>query len=136
QMRSYHGTTSTVLRDITQLAERFDEHGRALATAAEVIESSNHRTEQSIGERRSSMEALVGHLDGKAQELDQRLMRFATLLKDSFEAAEARAREIAQVIAESAAEGSSAITSQYELVRSTSEEERRRTGETLRSVYE
>ena len=48
QMRSFHGTTSTVLRDITQLAERFDEHGRALATAAEVIESSNHRTEQSI----------------------------------------------------------------------------------------
>ena len=82
------------------------------------------------------MEALVGHLDGKAQELDQRLMRFATLLKDSFEAAEGRAREIAQVIAESTAEGSRAITSQYELVRSTSEQERQRTGEALRGLYD
>src|SRR5437763_5039182 len=63
-------------------------------------------------------------------------MRFATLLKDSFEAAEARAREIAQVIAQSSAEGSGAIASHYELVRSSSQEERQRTGEALRGLYE
>jgi hypothetical protein len=136
QINSFHGVTSNVLREITAVAEQFDEHGRALASAAELIDGSNRRTEQALAERSGSMETLVGHLDGKAQELDQRLMRFATLLKDSFEAAEGRARDIAQVIAESTAEGSRAITSQYELVRSTSQEERQRTGEALRGLYE
>jgi len=136
QIESFRGVTSNVLREITAVAEQFDEHGRALASAAELIDGSNRRTEQALAERRGSMENLVGHLDGKAQELDQRLMRFATLLKDSFEAAEGRARDIAQVIAESTAEGSRAITSQYELVRSTSQEERQRTGEALRGLYE
>jgi apolipoprotein A1/A4/E domain-containing protein len=136
QINSFHNITGNVLREITAVAEQFDEHGRALASAAELIDTSNRRTEQTLAERRSSMEGLVGHLDGKAQELDQRLVRFATLLKDSFEAAEGRAREIAQVIAESTAEGSRAITSQYELVRSTSEQERQRTGEALRGLYD
>src|SRR5712692_8890339 len=136
QINSFHNITGNVLREITAVAEQFDEHGRALASAAELVDTSNRRTEQTLAERRSSMDALVGHLDGKAQELDQRLMRFATLLKDSFEAAEGRAREIAQVIAESTAEGSRAITSQYELVRSTSEQERQRTGEALRGLYD
>src|SRR5229473_1214065 len=136
QINSFHNITGNVLREITAVAEQFDERGRALASAAELVDTSNRRTEQTLAERRSSMDALVGHLDGKAQELDQRLMRFATLLKDSFEAAEGRAREIAQVIAESTAEGSRAITSQYELVRSTSEQERQRTGEALRGLYD
>src|SRR5262249_42332503 len=136
EIRAFHGMTSNVLREITDLAQQFEDRGHALASAAELIDSSNRRTEQVVVERRGAMEALVGHLDGKSQELDQRLMRFATLLKDSFEAAEARAREIAQVIAESTAGGSRAITSQYELVRSTSEAERQRTGEALRNLYE
>ncbi len=136
QINSFHNITGNVLREITAVAEQFDERGRALASAAELVDTSNRRTEQTLAERRSSMDALVGHLDGKAQELDQRLTRFATLLKDSFEAAEGRAREIAQVIAESTAEGSRAITSQYELVRSTSEQERQRTGEALRGLYD
>src|SRR5207244_722596 len=64
------------------------------------------------------------------------LMRFATLLKESFEAAEARARDTAHVIAESTAEGKRTISAQYELVRTSSEEERRRTGEVLRALYD
>jgi Apolipoprotein A1/A4/E domain len=135
-IQAFHGVSGNVLREITAAAEQFEHHGNALASAAELIDTSNRRTDQVVAERRDAIESLVGHLDGKAQELDQRLMRFATLLKDSFEAAEARARDIAQAIAESTADGSRAIASQYDLVRSTSEEQRQRTSEALRSIYE
>jgi hypothetical protein len=79
---------------------------------------------------------LMKHLDGKTNELDQRLMRFAGLLKDSFEAAEVRARDIAQVIAKSSNEGAQALSTQFAVVRTTAEDERKRTAEALRTVYE
>ena len=101
--------TNSVLRDITVLSERFEEQGRVLGAAATVMEASNRRSEGLVADRQHALEELTKHLDGKTNELDQRRMRFAGLLKDSFEAAEVRARDIAQVIAKSSSEGAQAL---------------------------
>jgi len=135
-IKSFHAVTSNVLRDITMLAERFDAQGRSLGAAAELINSSNRRAEDLVAERNKTLGTLVNQLDGKTNDLDQRLIRFAGLLKDSFEAAEARARDIAQIIAESSADGAQAIATQHDLVRSAADEERKRTAEALRAIYE
>jgi hypothetical protein len=135
-IKAFHGVTSNVLRDITTLSQQFEERGRTLAFAAETIEGANRRTEEVLGDRRQLLDDLVGRLDTKSAEVDQRLIRFAGLLKDQFEAAEARARDIARVIAEASNEGARAIDSQYELARSVSEEERKRTSEALTRIYE
>src|SRR5207237_1016102 len=58
------------------------------------------------------------------------------MLPETFEAAEGRARDIARVLAEASTEGTKAIANQYELVRMTSDEERKRTTEALTAVYE
>jgi len=136
QIRSFHSVTTNVLRDITLMSERFAEQGRSLAAAANLIDTSNRRSEDVVAERSHALESLVGHLDNKADDLDKRLMRFAGLLKESFEAAESRARDIAQIIAESSSEGTQAIATQYELVRSTANAERKRTSETLQAIFE
>ena len=81
-------------------------------------------------------DALTADFGAKTDALDQRLRRFASLLADSFEAAEGRARDIARIIAEASTEGSHAIAAQYDLVRETTEEERQRTSEALRGIYE
>src|SRR5262249_15381330 len=135
-IKSFHGVTSNVLRDITSQAQQFEERGRALALAAETIDRSNRRSEEVLEERRTSLTELTTHLDDKTEDFDQRLMRFAGLLKDSFEAAEARARDIARVIAESSTEGARAINAQYELARSVAEDERKRTSDALGHIYE
>src|SRR5262249_36181830 len=72
----------------------------------------------------------------KSEDLDQRLVRFAKLLTDSLEDAESRTREVARIIAESSSSGSQAIAAQYDMVRVTAEEERKRTADTLNSIYE
>ncbi|HZP76346.1 MAG TPA: hypothetical protein VFB45_09415 [Pseudolabrys sp.] len=133
---SFRDMTGRVIADLSGLATQFDEHGRGLAAAAELIERSNQRTEISVGERRAAIESLVGTLDLRTEDLDQRLKRFAGLLDESLDAASTRAREIARVVSETSAEGAHAIADQFDRVRQGAEDERRRTAEAMRSVYD
>ena len=89
-----------------------------------------------MADRREALNSVVNQIDSKVGDLDQRLKRFSALLQETFEAAEGRARDIARVLAESSTEGTKAIANQYELVRATSDEERKRTTEALHSIYE
>jgi hypothetical protein len=136
QMKSFHGGTGAILRDIASAAEKFEVQGKALASAAEQIDASNRRTEEVVTDRREALDSVVNQIDSKVGDLDQRLKRFSALLAETFEAAEGRARDIARVLAESSTEGTKAIANQYELVRVTSDEERKRTTEALHSIYE
>ena len=89
-----------------------------------------------MADRREALDSVVNQIDSKVGDLDQRLKRFSALLPETFEAAEGRARDIARVLAESSTEGTKAIANQYELVRATTDEERKRTSEALNSIYE
>jgi hypothetical protein len=133
---AFRDVTSRVITDLGQLADQFDGHGRDLARAAEMINLSNQRTEETINERRVSLDSLVATLDIRTEDLDQRLKRFSGLLDESLEAASSRAREVARVVSEASTEGSRAIHEQYERVRENAEEERRRTTESLRTIYD
>jgi hypothetical protein len=135
-IKAFHGTTTSVLRDIATAAQQFDQHGRALAAAAEALDASNRHSEAALTDRRQGLQTLISELDGKSADLDQRLVRFADLLRESLEGAEARTRDVARIIADSSTSGSQAIASQYEMVRTAAEEERKRTADTLNGIYE
>jgi len=132
----FRETTSRVLTDLGQLIRQFDVHGRELTRAAEMIDRSNQRTEETVGERRVALESLVSTLDIRTDELDQRLKRFSGLLDESLESATTRAREISRVVSETSVESAHVITDQFERMRTTAEDERRRTSEAMRSIYE
>ena len=100
-----------------------------IAAAASDIDASNKRTDEVMTDRREALDSVVNQIDSKVGDLDHRLKRFSALMAETFEAAEGRARDIARVLAESSTEGTKAIANQYELVRATSDEERRRTSE-------
>jgi hypothetical protein len=133
---NFREITSHVITDLGQLANQFDSHGRDLAKAADLIDRSNQRTEDGVNERRVQLDSLVATLDIRTEDLEQRLMRFSGLLDESLEAASTRAREVARLVSESSAEGSRAITDQYESVRASAEEERRRTAEAMRAIFD
>ncbi|MSP47505.1 MAG: hypothetical protein EXQ83_17110 [Xanthobacteraceae bacterium] len=63
------------------------------------------------------LDSLVSTLDIRTEYLDQRLKRFSGLLDESLEAASSRARDVARVVSESSADGTRAISEQYERVR-------------------
>ncbi len=133
---NFREITAHVVTDLGQLAGQFEDHGRELAKAAEQIDASNQRTEDTVNDRRAQLDSLVATLDIRTEDIEQRLKRFSGLLDESLEAASTRAREVARLVSESSAEGTRAITEQYELVRENAEHERERTAETMRSVYQ
>jgi hypothetical protein len=133
---TFNTVTAKVLHDLGDLADQFSSHGRTLADAVVLLESSNLRTEDSIATRHTSIESLVSTLDARTEDFGQRLERFSSLLDESLDTAAARAREIAGVIAESSNDSVQSIEQQYELVRKTSDEERLRTSDALNSVYD
>jgi hypothetical protein len=133
---SFNAITAKALQELGELASQFSTHGRSLAEAVELLEKSNRRTEESVSTKRQTIEALVSTLDTRTDDFAQRLVRFSGLLDESLDAATSRAREIASVIAETSNTSVQTIEQQYELVRATSEEERRRTSETLNTLYE
>jgi hypothetical protein len=132
----FRDLTAQVITDLGQLARQFDIHGRELAKAVETIGHSNQRTEDSVNERRVQLDSLVATLDIRTEDLEKRLSRFFGLLDQSLEAASARAREVARLISEASAEGTRAISEQYERVRDNAEGERQRSAETMRAIYE
>jgi ABC-type transporter Mla subunit MlaD len=135
-VNSFNTETANVLENLSGLAQQFDQQGQSLAQVVAAIQTSNVRTDEVVNERRAALETLVAALDVKTEDLDRRLQRFTTLLDQSLEGAETRAREIGRMIAEASSGGTRSIAEQFELVRETTEQERQRTSEVMRSIYE
>src|ERR1700689_371787 len=133
---AFNAVTGKALRELTELAGQFNQHGRSLAEAVELLDKSNRRAEESVSTRRTSIETLVTALDSRADDFGQRLQRFSTVLDESLETAASRARETAGVMPQTSNDRVGPIEKQFEVVRNTGEEDPRRTSETMSSVYE
>jgi hypothetical protein len=133
---AFNTVTGKTLHELGEITAQFATHGRSLAEAVQLLDQSNRRTEESVANRRANIEALVTTLDARSEDFADRLQRFTGLLDQSLDAATSRAREIAGIVAETSNDSVRNIEQQYELVRATSEEERKRTGETLNAVYD
>jgi hypothetical protein len=132
---TFNNVTGKVLNDLGDLAVQFTTHGRSLAEAVELLEKSNRRTEDSIAQRSASVETLVSTLDSRTDDFEQRLRRFSSLLDVSLDSATTRAREIASLVAETSNESVHTIEQQFDVVRASSEEQRKRTSSTISAVY-
>ena len=75
-------------------------------------------------------------MNTRTEELDERLKRFSSLLDESLHAAEDRARDVARLVAEATSEGARSIAEQHAAIRSTTEEQSKRTLDSLHDLYE
>ncbi|MPZ57965.1 MAG: hypothetical protein GEU91_16005 [Rhizobiales bacterium] len=110
----FHSVTTRALGDLSQLAGQFDTHGRSLAEAVALLDLSNRRTEDTVADRKMTLDTLISDLDARTTDLGDRLSRFSTLLDQSLEAAANRARDIARGIADSSIEGQKAVDESLE----------------------
>jgi hypothetical protein len=132
---AFNNVTVKVLNNLGDLSAQFNQHGRSLAEAVELLEISNRRSEETTAARQSSLEGLVTTLDLRTNDFEQRLQRFSSLLDESLDTATTRTREIASLIAETSNESVQSIEQQFEQIRASSEEERKRTGDALNTIY-
>ena len=133
---SFNSVTSRVLTDLGDLADQFSTHGRTLSEAVELLDASNRKTDETVSARQTTIDALVTALDTRTEDFGQRLERFSGLLDESLDAATTRAREIAGIIAQTSNDSLQTLEQQYDMVRKSSEDERKRTSEALNTVYD
>jgi uncharacterized protein YjbJ (UPF0337 family)/DNA anti-recombination protein RmuC len=132
----FNTATTKTLHDLGDLAVQFDIHGRTLTDAVVQLDQSGKQTEDTITRQHDVIDGLIGVLATRSEEFEQRLQRFSALLDESLGAATERAREIAGVIADASNESVQSIERQYELVRATTEQERKRTGDALSASFD
>ncbi len=136
QMRDLRDVSTGVVRDIGILTQRFEDQGRFIAGAADTLQETHRRIDTTLSDRRDAIERFTSLLGNRASDMEERLIRFNRLLQDSLGAAEERAHEIAKLVADSTAQSTNAISQQYDVLRSHSEEERERTQESLKQSYD
>lgn len=134
QIAAFHSVSTNVLRDVSVLAQRFDDQAQMLQGAAASVEATHRRIDNALDDRRARLDEISAHLAARTEELDTRMSRFASLLEDTIGNSEARAREIARVIGEVTAQTSRALTEKFEAIRVGGEDERQRTAEALGQI--
>ena len=94
--RTHSATTPpTCWKTCPAARAQFEQHGRTLVAGRRLrCENSNQRAEETVGERRATLETLVATLDAKSEDLDQRLQRFTASARSVAERCRsARARD-------------------------------------------
>ncbi len=135
-MGSFQESALKVLEDLSQLAAQFESHGHSLVQTVDLIDNINQRTVDTVNDRGAVLDSLITTLDTRAADFENRLLRFSTLLEESLDTATARTRDIGLLIAEASSQGVRAITEQYDIVRSTVDQENHRTADMLRNLYQ
>ncbi|MCW5679231.1 MAG: hypothetical protein AB7O46_02405 [Xanthobacteraceae bacterium] len=136
QIRSLNESSNGVLRDVSNLTLRFEEQVRLVAATTESLNETHRRIDQGLESRKTAITQLTDLLSERTNELEERLTRFNKMLDDTFEHAQGKAQDVARMVAESTAGATQSIARQYELIRSSSTEERERTNVALKDTYE
>ncbi len=133
---AFRDVTAGALTELGDLARTFELHGRVLSEAVSAVDLSNRRIDESVETKRIHLDALVNTLDVKTEDLQQRLVRFSSLLDESLDSASNRAREVAKVVADASNDGARAVAQQFAIVRETAEKERKQTYDAMEKIYE
>jgi len=120
--------SSATLREVASIATRFDEHGRLLASASELLSSAQSNLEHTL-ERQSSLEDLAVGLVKKSEDLERVMRSFEGLVGQTLQKAEGRTLESADKIRTSIAEVMESATRRF----ADATEEMRRTAGSIKS---
>ncbi len=136
QIRELNESSNGVLRDVSNMAIRFEEQVRLVNTTSEALQQTHQRIDDGLARRRDAIDDISNVLAERTTELEERLTRFNKMLEDTFTHAHGKAQDIARAVAESTANSTQSIARQYELIRNSSTEERERTSGALQDTYD
>jgi hypothetical protein len=123
--------SQAALREVASIANRFDEHGRLLANASNLIGAAQSNFEHTL-ERQSSLEDLAIGLVNKSEELERVMKSFENLVGSALERAEGRTQESTDRIRSSINEVIESATRRF----SEATEDMRRTAQSIRGELE
>ena len=90
--------SSQTLKEVASIASRFDEHGRVLASASDLLNAAQASLSTTLEDRQASLENLAIGLVKKSEEIEATLRSFETLVTSAFERVENRSVDSSEKI--------------------------------------
>ena len=90
--------SSQTLKEVASIASRFDEHGRVLASASDLLNAAQASLSTTLEDRQASLENLAIGLVKKSEEIESTLRSFETLVTSAFERVETRSVDSSEKI--------------------------------------
>ncbi|MGL4487908.1 MAG: hypothetical protein ACRCU5_00495, partial [Rhizobiaceae bacterium] len=124
--------SSGTLKEVASIASRFDEHGRVLASASDLLNAAQSSLSNTLEDRQEALERLSVGLVTRSEEIEKTLRAFENLVVAAFEKAESRAGTSTQAMKHSLAEVVEQATTRF----AEATEEMRRTASEIRVEIE
>ena len=126
--------SENVLGDVARIADRFENHGKTLASAAHMLEDANRTVDATVDERRAAIEAIASDLITKSESIGEVLKSFTGVISNTLDSAEDKARDVSAMLSEAAETASKNVVEQFESMRLSAGLEGQRAQETVRSI--
>ncbi|MGO9684627.1 MAG: apolipoprotein acyltransferase, partial [Beijerinckiaceae bacterium] len=126
----------TTINSANALSDTIARQQQSLAAAARDLALSQAELDQTLDERRVSLETLLESVHTRHQDFDDVMKSFAGLVDESFRQAESRAREIGSFLAEASEATAGMVDRQFSDIRNAMGNEREHTGSVLRAAYQ
>jgi hypothetical protein len=136
QVSGLNRTSSTTQAEASALADRLAEHTTSLAGVAHNLASTQEAVDQALERRRESLQILVSQIGRKSEDFETLMRSFASTVEESFNKAQARAKEINAALMLTTNGAASTVSSQFELIRDNAGKESERTAAALQAAYE
>ncbi len=136
QVAGLSRASSTTQAEAGALVERLTEHANSLSGAAHDLATTQESVDAALEKRRESLQALMGEIDRKSQDFAGLMQSFALTVEDSFNRAQARAKEINGALMMTTNGAAATVSSQFEMIRDNAGKERERTAAALKEAYD
>jgi hypothetical protein len=126
----------TTINSANALSDTIARQQQSLAVAARDLALSQAELDQTLDDRRASLETLLEAFQTRREDFDNVMKSFSGLVDESFHQAESRAREIGSFLAEASEATAGMVDRQFSDIRNAVGEEREHTGSVLRAAYQ
>jgi hypothetical protein len=136
QVSGLNRASTTTQAEASALVDRLAEHTNSLSGVAHDLASTQEAVDQALERRRESLQILVGQIGRKSEDFEALMRSFASTVEESFNKAQARAKEINAALMLTTNGAASTVSSQFELIRDNAGRESERTAAALQAAYD
>ena len=130
------GRRSATQAEASGLVERLAEHTNSLAGVAHDLTAAQETVDAALERRRESLQTLMGQIGRKSEDFESLMRSFAGTVEESFNKAQARAKEINAALMLTTNGAAATVSSQFEMIRDNAGKERERTAAALQTAYD
>ncbi len=134
EVQQFNRSAGETLGEAGGLAESIARHRDSLAASAGELAQSQTELGLMLDGRRNSLEALLRDVKDRRDDFENVMVSFTSLVAEFFDKAEARARDIVSVLAETSESAGGAIDQQFAEIRANIAQERERVTAALRAA--